>query len=252
MALVKHRILDNQIHHVELTNGSGNPINEEMIRQLHETMTLIHDSNPKALILSSASSKIFSGGFDLTAIAHWQRTELSDFFITYLEMLYALMRLPCITVSVINGHCIAAGFILSLGTDFRICTNKHVKLGLSEVNLGASVPAGTHVLFEARTSKQAALFYAASGTLFDADAAKKIGYADLVDEDPMNAAMEMAKSFAKKPATGAGLCTILAAERIIAEMKTADIRGMPLFLDSWFHPESQKNLLALAKKLSGR
>lgn len=252
MPLIKHHILENNIHHIELDYGTGNPINSEMIEVLHNTLQDIHQSDPKALLLSSASTRLFSGGFDLPTIAYWSRPKLHKFFNDYLDMLYTLMRLPCITISVIDGHCIAAGFILSLGTDFRICSDKPLKLGLSEVNLGPAVPAGTHVLFESRTSRQAALFYASSGTIFDAQTALRIGYAQQLDAAPLTAAKNMANAFAQKPATGAGLCTSMASERIIAEMKSADIAGMELFLDSWFHPESQQHLQALAAKLSGK
>lgn len=250
MSLITHHSLADQIHHIELNNGSGNPINAELIAELHQCILLIGQQSPKALILSSASERIFSGGFDLPSIAFWPRAELQHFLNGYLELLYSIMRLPCVSISVINGHCIAAGFILSLATDFRICTDKAIKLGLSEVNLGPAVPAGAHVLFESRTSKTAALWAAATGQLFDPQTALHIGYANQCCAQPLDAARRLAEQIAQKPAVGSGLCTTMASERIISDMKAADEQGMTLFLDSWFHPESQAALQNLARQLS--
>ena len=250
MSLITHHPLDEHIHHLQLNNGSGNPINAELIAELHQNILHIHGQNPKALILSSASERIFSGGFDLPTIAYWPRAELQHFLNGYLEMLYSIMRLPCVSISVINGHCIAAGFILSLATDFRFCVDRPIKLGLSEVNLGPAVPAGAHVLFESRTSKPSALWAGATGSLFDSQTALQMGYAQKVSAQPLEDAILLAEQLAKKPATGSGLCTTMAAERIILDMKAADEQGMELFLDSWFHPESQAALQKLAAQLA--
>lgn len=250
MSFIIHHELDCNVHHIELNNGSGNPINAQLIAELHQVIQKLHGQAPKALLLSSSSEKIFSGGFDLPQIAYWPRAELKHFLQGYLEMLYSIMRLPCTTVSVINGHCIAAGFILSLATDFRICTDRRIKLGLSEVNLGPAVPASAQVLFESRTTRQSALWAALTGTLFDPQKAFEMGYALEVSSDPLEKALQFAKEIAQKPALGSGICSVMLSERIIEEMKSADEHGMDLFLDSWFHPESQSALQNLATQLS--
>ena len=250
MSLITHQIVEPKIHHIQLNNGSGNPINAQLIAELHQLIQQIHGQEPKALILDSHSQKIFSGGFDLPEIAFWPRAELKHFLQGYLEMIYSIMRLPCVSISVINGHCIAAGFILSLATDFRICTDRSIKLGLSEVNLGPAVPASAQVLFESRTNRRAALWASATGSLFSPQTAFQMGYALKVDSQPLEQALSMAQEIAQKPAFGSGLCSAMLSDRIIEEMRAADEKGMALFLDSWFHDDSQAALQKLALQLS--
>lgn len=252
MSRIIHQVLENNIHSVQLNSGRGNPITAEIISDLHRLFNDIKDENVGALLLGSTSESIFSGGFNLPTIAYYNREQLSDFFNGYLDMVYSLMRLPFPTISVINGHTIAAGFILSLATDFRICEDKKFKLGLSEVDLGVAVPAGAQVLFESRTSRQSALYYSSSATLFSAKTAHAIGYAQDLCESAQSSAMDLANHFARKPAFGAGLTCTMSANRIISEMVMADNVGMPLFLDSWFDSQSQELLQAMAKKLSGK
>ena len=89
--------------------------------------------------------------------------------------------MPCPTVTAVNGHCIAGGFILSLASDLRIVKSGKLKLGLSEVDLGVCVPAGPQILLAARTSESHALRVGMLGHLFGGEEANPAGRQDDIE-----------------------------------------------------------------------
>ena len=91
------------------------------------------NSGYRGLILTG-SGKYFSNGMDTqyissnisTASAIQKRVEL---------VMSRILKLPLVTVSLVNGHCTAAGAILSLCTDFRVMTERGLFF-TPAVNLG--------------------------------------------------------------------------------------------------------------------
>jgi enoyl-CoA hydratase len=240
---------DKGIARLTIKNGRGNPLSPTLLDQFNLAMDTLLDKPPKALIIDTDGSSIFSGGFSLPIVASWNRPNLHKFFEGFLEILYKIMRIPCPTITVIEGHAIAGGFILSLASDMRIVKEGRYKFGLSEVDLGVSVPAGAGVLFAWRTSPQAALVYSMTGQLFSTQTALEIGYAHAIVENPMEEAMGIAAALAEKPGQGVGRTRVFFNHRIMSEMKQADEHHMQAFLDTWFSAEGQKAIHALAKKL---
>lgn len=233
-----------------IRNGRGNPLSPDLLDLLNTELDVLISNPPRALILDTDGASIFSGGFALPIVASWPRADLRAFFEGFLDILYKIMRISCPTISVLEGHAIAGGFILSLATDMRYIKDARLKFGLSEVDLGVALPAGAGVLFEWRTTPSAALYYSMTGTLFDTHAAKEIGYATKICENPLQEAMNMAQSLSKKPGKGVAGTRIYFNARIMEEMKKADEQFMDDFLDTWFSPEGQQSILALARKLS--
>lgn len=233
-----------------IAGGRGNPLTPELLDTMNAQLDTLMANPPKALIIDANGAPIFSGGFALPIVAYWERPRLKKFFEGFLDILYKIMSIPCVTITVLDGHAIAGGFILSLATDMRIVREGNLKFGLSEVDLGVALPAGAGVLFEWRTSPKDALFYSMTGTLFDPQTAKDIGYAHSVVENPMEEAMTIATNLAKKPGMGVGGTRVFFNARIMQEMKKADEDFMESFLDTWFSAQGQEAIHALAQKLS--
>ena len=232
------------------TSGRGNPLTPKLVQEFNQALDGLHEHPPRALIIHTNGAPIFSGGFALPIIASWPRKDIDIFFRSFLDIVYKIMSLPCPTISAIDGHAIAGGFILSLATDQRIIKEGRAKFGLSEVDLGVALPAGAGVLFSYRCSSRVALYHSMSGRLFDTQRALEIGYADKICADPLKAAMEEALFFAQKPGFGSGMTRVFFNDIIIDEMKAADEKFMEKFLDSWFSEEGQFAIRTLAAKLS--
>ncbi len=235
---------------LSLNNGGGNALSVAVLEAIHDALDGLGDA--RALVLDGGSAKLFSGGFDLTEIVDYERTALTAFFGRFMGILDRLLRMDCPTIVAMHSHALAGGFILSLAADLRVVATRDLKLGLNEVDLGVMIPASTEALFALRTSPQVALSYGMSGRLFGPDEAARIGYADVLAEDAQARALEIATTLAAKPGRGAALTRRRAGERIADIVDAQEQEHREAFLDSWFSPEGQAGLKAVAERLRRR
>jgi len=243
--------LEGGVAKLTLNTGRGNPITPAAVEALRDELLALEAEPPRALLIDAGGAPIFSGGFALPVIAPFDRPKLEAFFSMYMECLYSILRMRCPSVCAIGGHAVAAGFILSLATDYRVVTSGAVKLGLPEVDLGVAVPGGAQELFASRTSLQFAHAHCTSGKLFDAEAALQSGYAFKLEENADEAGLRLAQSLAKKPGTGAAVSRTVLATELIERVEKADARWNDVFLDGWFSEAGQACIQAQAARLSG-
>lgn len=241
--------LDHGVQRLTLNSGGGNPLTPALIDELNEALEQLKATPPRALVLDADGAKIFSAGFALPIICSWERERLWGFFSGFLDVVHKLLMLPCPTVSAIEGHSIAGGFILSLATDFRVVGNGKLKLGLSEVDLGVAVPPSTQRLLAARTTEAQALWLTSTGELMGPEEALRCGYARSISDSPLADAIALATKLAKKPGSGAAVNRQLFNHVISEDMRLAQQRT-GAFLDTWFSESGQQCIHALAAKLS--
>lgn len=250
MTLIQRTDHPGGVVQLSLNNGGGNALSGAVLDAIHEALDQVGDA--RALVLDGGAAKLFSGGFDLTEIVDFDRPALTTFFERFMAILDRVLRLDCPTVVAVHSHGLAAGFILSLAFDLRVVAKRDLKLGLNEVDLGVMIPASTEALFSERTSPQVALSYGMSGRLFGPDEAARIGYADMLAEDAQAQALEIATALAAKPGQGAALTRRRAGDRIAEIVDAQERAHREAFLDSWFSPEGQAGLTAVAERLRRR
>ena len=250
MGFVTLQYPTDNIAQVSLTAGRANPIGPDVLDELLATLNELHNSPPQAMLLDAQGAAVFSGGFALPVIASFQRHELQSFLWKFMDCLDRIIRLPCPSICAVNGHAVAAGFILSLATDFRVVTNNAIKLGLPEVDLGVPVPAGAQELFALRTTPQFALYRCTTGELFDANEAFRIGYADSVVGHADDEALAFAKRLTAKPGHGSATGRAFRAQFIADRIRSEEERCHGLFLEQWFSETAQAVIQAQAQRLS--
>ena len=241
---------ENRIGFLTLNSGSGNPLTPDLIKEFYKLIIEIEAAPPKVLIVHGGEGKIFSGGFSLPHIYNWKREPLVDFFGTFTKALAKLISLSCPTICAINGHAVAAGIILSLGTDLRVVRKGKLMLGFPEVDIGVGVPYQTQLLFAYRSNYQAALRYTMTGELFTPEKALSIDYADYLAENEKDKALEIAHQILSKPGSGPSVTKEFFSKKVAKEFEQAGKESGETFLDSWFTPEAQKSIKAQAEKLS--
>jgi len=243
---------DDGVARLSIHSGRGNPVTPALVADLHTSLDALAADPPRALVFDAAGARIFSGGFALPIIAPYDRAQLSAYFDGFMGAMGKLLLLECPTLAAVAGHAIAGGFIMTLACDLRVVQTGRIKLGLSEVDLGVGVPAGAQALLRARVGFQTALKLAMEATLFGPDEALALGYADALAEDAEAAALARAAALAAKPGSGATVARRLANRGLIRRVRAADAAAREDFHDSWFSPEAQAAIAALAAKLSGR
>jgi enoyl-CoA hydratase/carnithine racemase len=234
-----------------LNSGSGNPLSPGLVSDLSAVMVELASDPPRAIVLGAGESKVFSAGFDLPAVGEYDPEHLTAFFVGFLGVVDRMLRLPCPIVAAVGGHAIAGGFILSLACDFRVVGTARKKLGLSEVDLGAAVPAGAQLLLAERTSAQASRLLCQTGALIGPEEAFRIGYADELAEDANARALELATTLASKPGSAVATTKLLLGHDLADRAQAADREGMEPFLATWFSPEAQAAISGLIRKLKG-
>jgi len=242
---------DSGVTVLTLKGGSGNPLSPGLVQDLSAAMVKLTDAPPRALVLGAGDSKVFSAGFDLPTVGAYDPTHLTAFFEGFLGVLDRMLRLPCPIIAAVGGHAIAGGFILTLACDFRVVGTGRKKLGLSEVDLGAAVPAGAQVLLTERTSPQASRYLCQTAALIGPEEAYRIGYADELAEDANARALELAESLAAKPGAGVATSKLLLGAELADRVQAADREGMEPFLATWFSPEAQEAIAGLVRRLKG-
>ena len=252
MSTITLKKLDHGVCRLVIDSGKGNPLTPAFVNDLNHHLLGLSSSPPRALIIDTDGASIFGGGFALPIIASWKREELWAFFNRFMEGVHRILHLACPTITVVDGHAIAGGFIFSLASDFRVVRNEGIKLGLSEVDLGVAVPADARALLEERTSPSDALWLSATGELISPQRALEIKYATMLSEQPLTQALDLANTLAQKPGSGTAMTTVLANRRISERMRTESNLGKDIFLDTWFSEEGQQGIQTLAQKLSGR
>ena len=243
---------DHGVARLIINSGRGNPITPQFVQELNQAMDQLLTSPPRALVIDANGAKIFSGGFALPIIAEWKRDKLWAFFTDFLKGMHKILEIQCPTVTAIEGHAIAGGFILSLASDFRVVRKEGVKLGLSEVDLGVAVPAGARTLLETRTSVPDALWLSATGELISPQRALEIKLAVSLSDNPLEKAIEIATMLAQKPGEGAAVTRVLTNKPILERMHLETERGKQAFLDTWFSEVGQQCIQGLAAKLGAR
>ncbi|MGM0576627.1 MAG: enoyl-CoA hydratase/isomerase family protein [Myxococcota bacterium] len=248
---IERQDLDGGVVRLSLASGGGNPLTPELLAHFRELLDELEARPPRALVLDGGRGKLFSGGFDVPTIAGYDRAQLSEFFGGFLEIMRRLVVLPAPTIAGIHASAIAGGFILSLACDFRVVEKVGLRLGLTEVDLGIAVPAGTQVILADRTSLEASRRMCMFGTLLAPDEAQRIGYADELHVDARARALELASFLARKPGDAVAVTKSFTAHAVAARMKAADDEHMDAFLDSWLSDVGQAALRKLAEKLRG-
>ncbi len=102
-------------------------------------------SGPRALV-TTGSGRFFSTGLSLRYVETLDADELKGFLSTVDHLLGRLVSAPFVTVAAINGHCIAAGALLSLAHDYRVMRADRGFFALPSVDVGIPFTRGMTAL----------------------------------------------------------------------------------------------------------
>jgi enoyl-CoA hydratase len=125
-------------------------------------------------VVVTGSGAFFSGGFDFAAprrddeVAH-------GLYELYRDCHLRLLELPKPTVAMVNGHAIAGGLVVALACDRRIAVDGAYRIGLNEVEVGASFPRAAFEIVRLRLAHAAATELILGARLLPARAGVALG-----------------------------------------------------------------------------
>lgn len=105
------------------TSWSEHRFNPLFVEELENCVQIVErDASYRALVLTG-EGKYFTNGMDVEFIRR-NLSEAESVQKRVENLMCRLLKIPLITVALINGHCTAAGAILSLCADYRIMTKR--------------------------------------------------------------------------------------------------------------------------------
>jgi enoyl-CoA hydratase/carnithine racemase len=141
---VQHITLDREegILVVTLSRGKANALHCEMVDELQQALNhAAADDRTHGVVITSATPKIFCGGFDVETVFAYAPDKLGRYMARFIRLFDTLRHLPKPTVAGLNGHTYAGGAILALACDERIMAEGDFQFALNEVTLGVVLPA---------------------------------------------------------------------------------------------------------------
>ncbi|PIK60360.1 hypothetical protein BSL78_02730 [Apostichopus japonicus] len=109
------------------------------LREVTKTTDLEKDERVRAMIFTSAFPGVFSAGLDIMSMYQKTYDEIYEFWYDIQDMIISNLSTNLISISAINGHCVAAGCTIPFGSDYRIMA-ENKRIGLNEANLGMPIP----------------------------------------------------------------------------------------------------------------
>src|SRR5919199_692014 len=166
-----------------------NAINMPLVRALNAAFDSV---DARAVVLGS-SSQAFCSGADLD-IEDEERARVSDLLY---ELYEKMVKLPVPIVVAMNGHAVGAGMQLAVAGDLRIA-GPETKMRVAGPKHGLAVAAWG---LPSLVGRGRALDLCLTMRSVEAKEAMDIGLVDRIEQDPGEAAVELASAFARLDAT---------------------------------------------------
>jgi enoyl-CoA hydratase/carnithine racemase len=179
-----------------------NTLNEEAFLNFSKLLTDLGDNKEsRSVILSSASEEYFSNGLDPEMFVDRDFQHIHRAVDIILHSTLELLRLRQPVVAAISGHCMGAGAVFALLSDYRLMSAKKGRIGFPEIRIGLSFPSGAAALLVELVGQRAARELLFDGKPLKAEQARTLGLVDEVcaPADLMPSALKLATSLAKKP-----------------------------------------------------
>ncbi len=242
-------MLETEIKHniaiIRLNNGVTNPINTKLCKELINKLAQVREINQlQGLILTSASTKFFSIGFDIPVLINQDREGINEFYTAFNDLCETLFTIPVYSVSAITGHFVAGGSVISACTDLRIAVDGRAKTGITAIKLGLSVPLLAQLIIRSRMKSEYADEFLTTGDFYEISWAYESGYIDKLSthEDLINDAAELIINNQAPQKSDYKYKKEEFTRLIINEYKKNREQDRVKFVNSWFDPEVQRNL----------
>jgi enoyl-CoA hydratase len=236
--------------HITMCDGP-NALSETLVEALRGAVERLRGQQAPPVLLHSDHPTLFCPGWDLKRLAGAGYEDVRRFLENFNALMLDLFSYPGPTAAVVHGHAVAGGCLLALACDVRVMATGQARIGLSEVNLGVPVPAGSVEMMRSRLSPPVVEEMLFLGDGYPAQRAVELGVvqrAKGADRLPSTAESEIRRLGGKPKGAYARTKAFLhgAAWR---RMRNLGSDENAAFLESWFEPETQERLGSIARTL---
>jgi enoyl-CoA hydratase/carnithine racemase len=153
------------------------------------------DDRIVAVLLRSACERSFCSGSDLRFLAELadEESKRAPFRHAMRRAIDGVANMPVPVIAAIDGACFGAGVALALACDIRLVSPRS-KFGVPPAKLGITYPVQDVRRLRTALGRAQAARLLFTGEPVDAIEALRIGLADVLSDDPLTEAIEMAKA----------------------------------------------------------
>ena len=237
---------------VSVTMSSGaNALSERLVEALRGAVSRLRDDGAPPLLLRSAHPTLFCPGWDLKRLAGAGYDDVRRFLENFNALILDLFSYPGPSIALIDGHAVAGGCLLAVACDFRVMATGQPRIGLSEVNLGVPVPAGSVEMLRARLSPAVVEEMLFLGDGYPAQRAAELGVVQRAKaaEGLEAAAAAEIRRLSGKPKAAYARTKAFLFQGVWRRMRNVGSEADAVFLESWFDPETQERLSSITHAL---
>ncbi|MBI5267845.1 MAG: enoyl-CoA hydratase/isomerase family protein [candidate division Zixibacteria bacterium] len=227
---------------VTLSRPPVNAINEQVVAELSQAFRDLERDNTITSIVLTGGGKFFSFGLDVPELYDHTPEQFRSFLISFCALCRQLFLFPKPIVAAINGHAVAGGCVLLLPCDARIAADIPMKVGLTEITLGASLFASTVEMLRYWLTNQHAERLLLVGSMFDAREAQRIGLFDQVVEKTnlQTAALQKAAELATHHGPGYEALRRHIRQPVADRWMAREDISIDEFVSIWYTPETRR------------
>ncbi len=242
-----------RVRELRFARPPANAFDPEFIRTLDEAVRSAPAGGVRALIISG-SPGMFTGGLDVPALMHLDRSGILGFWKSFFGLLAGVATSAVPVAAAITGHSPAAGAVLATYCDYRVMADGPYKIGLNEVRVGLPVPPAIQYGLKRLTGPRVGDALLITGRLVKPDEALHLGIVDEVvpPEDVIDRARAWADELLELPPTAMIETRRLARLDLAENFAKLDEQTSEVMADAWFTDETQATMKALVAKLASR
>jgi len=187
---------DGDVHVLHLGDGE-NRFSPEWMDQLDELLQQVAEE--PAPLVTTAEGKVWSNGLDLEWVQA-NPTQFQPYVSRAQHLLARMLELQVPTIAAIQGHCFAAGAMLSLCHDQRVMRADRGFWCLPEIDINLPFTPGMNALVTTRLTPATANLAMTTGHRFGGDAALAAGIVDhaVPEGEVLDTAVELARGLVGK------------------------------------------------------
>jgi enoyl-CoA hydratase/carnithine racemase len=182
MTTVRAQDKDNGVRLLTLNRPPANAITPQLLTDLGAALDAAREDDGVRAVVLSGEGRFFSGGLDLRGGIDFAAAitpgGATDPFAALRDCLLTFLHFPKPTVAMLRGHAIAGGLILVLACDYRLGLDAEYRIGLNEVEIGASFPRAAFEIARLRLTHQQASELLLGAAMYPAQQAVRLGVVD--------------------------------------------------------------------------
>ncbi len=236
---------------IALNRGKSNPINAEMVKELHTLVHSIDNDDSIGGLIITGKENFFSAGLDLIEIYDYDEHQSRIFWNDFLALQVKLIAFKKPMIAAISGHSPAGGCVLALCCDYRVMASGKFIIGLNEIPVGIIVPDSIFNLYSFWLGGRNAYQYLMEGKLLSVEEAFQAGLIDEIcnAESVISTAERQIRKYMQFNSVTWSQSKLNMRKELIATASADQSETLKQMHEQWWAPETRQTLQMIIQNL---